>query len=667
MEIIKLLLALLIQASFLAVECLNIPADSILDHLLPSYDYIVVGGGVSGLVVANRLTENPNVTVLVFEAGELDSSPEAVTVPGLIGHGGFVPPYNWNLTTTPQEFLDNRSRDYGQGHVVGGGSILNGLVMTRGAKAEYDAWETLGNPGWSWRGLLPYFKKSENFSAVVSPEYQNTLHIHPHMSVHGTDGPVGVGYPSFFYNQSTKFLRGIHELGVPVLSDPNAGVAAGATIVPSSILAWNQSRADGRRSYLDPVLDRPNLHLATQQTVTRILFVNETSTGQSPFEALRRAYAVEFVTLGDLHRWQVPCGKEVILAAGSVLSPALLQVSGVGPASVLEDLQVPVVLEIPGVGQNFQDHGMVQAFYNYTEPGLFSANNLTGDTLLNVQEQYLANHTGPWTQPLISTVAFISLFNLSRLLDHAPNPSVIGSNFDHKAALRLGPDAHPTIVEGYAHQLRALLSLVLNPAVAVLEIMADSIGTLSVVMQHPLSRGTVRALSSDLLSGGSVAPNIHLDPRYCSHDLDCEFLRYGLKLNDRIIKTKHMKELKPAPAYPWNDACNDTLLTETIKARIQTEFHPVGTTAMMPLAHGGVVSPRLVVYGTANLRVVDAGIIPILPAAHIQSAVFAIAEKAADLIKEDYDTFQPPTPAPNSIPLGPGDPHTPSGSPEPQG
>jgi choline dehydrogenase-like flavoprotein len=287
------------------------------------------------------------VTILVLEAGELwatslpitsterlltgnrDSSSAIVTVPGLIGHG-FPPAYNWNLTTTPQEFLDNKARDYGQGHVVGGGSILNGIVTTRGARADYDAWQALGNPGWAWQDMLPYFKKvrrrsiytiqrhaqanapqSETFSADISPERARMLNINPDQSVHGTSGPLEVTYPTFLYNQSSmspvssfrhialttpaNFLRGLSELGVPLLADPNAGVAAGAMVAPASMSAANQSRMDSRRAYLDPVLHRPNLHLAVQQTVTRILIeTNGTADiNVPPFGRLVRAYGVE--------------------------------------------------------------------------------------------------------------------------------------------------------------------------------------------------------------------------------------------------------------------------------------------------------------------------------------------------------------------------------------
>ncbi|GAW25110.1 putative GMC oxidoreductase [Rosellinia necatrix] len=172
------------------------------------------------------------------------------------------------MTTTPQEFLDNRTRSFPQGRVVGGSSIINGLCWTRGAAADYDAWRDLGNPGWGWIDLLPYFLKSENYTAHSDTMLQPTTR--PTQGKHGKQGPVQVSFPRYVYNQTYNFLNGIQELGVPLNEDINSGSATGANLVPGSVKAGNQSRADARTAYLDPILQRPNLELLTGHTVTRI-------------------------------------------------------------------------------------------------------------------------------------------------------------------------------------------------------------------------------------------------------------------------------------------------------------------------------------------------------------------------------------------------------------
>ncbi|TGO29386.1 hypothetical protein BPAE_0015g00300 [Botrytis paeoniae] len=609
---------------------------------LPCYDYIIAGGGISGLVLANRLSEDPNITVLVIEAGNLDNDEDFIKYSFDDGEG-LGSSYDWNLWTAPQTSLDGSSRPMDLGKGVGGGSLINGMCWTRGASADYDAWVALGNPGWGWDDLLPYFKRTEKYTNDVDAAFAHELYVYPDASTHGTTGYIDVSYPKYFYPQSKLFLDGLRELGIPTLLDPNNGTTAGGMLIPNNLSPDSQTRSDARRGYYDGFINRPNLHLATGLVVIRVLMDSALS------EVLARDLpAGQWITgiqiapsLSTVVR-EISCSREVILAAGSIHTPQILELSGIGQSCILEPLGLPVHVDLPGVGENFQDHPYVDTNSSY--PTIVRIDN-NPQLLTQAEQEYYVNKTGrvfalilrstltnagPWTAGAINTVAFPSLSqitsNWANMLADAENQGVT----DY-----LVPGLDASVLSGYAAQKDLIVELLNRSDVSAYELLNDNVGLMSVAAMHPLSRGSVHITTDNPY----VPPDI--DPRYCSNPLDLQILMDALMFNNRIVNTDPMKLLQPRPYYPFLPNATLETLIPAIKSGLRTEFHGSGSTSMMPREMGGVVDPDLRVYGTKNLRIVDAGIIPMLPASHLQAPVYAIAEKAADTIKRDNYGLRP--------------------------
>ncbi|MCJ1405765.1 hypothetical protein MMC11_008995 [Xylographa trunciseda] len=642
--------------------------------LLSSYDYIVCGCGISGLVVANRLSEDYGINVLCIEAGQADDYEAIIQVPVYVGAdiGGI---YDWDLSTVPQMQLDGAARPMPQGKALGGGSILNAMCWNRGGQDDYDAWADLGNPGWDWNGILPYFIKSETYTPVYSELVAEEYSINYNPAVHGFSGPVQVSYPKYFYPQSINFFDALNYLGVPTEFDQGEGSTAGAAFVPTDLDPNNQTRSDARVNYYDPYSTRENFHVITGQHVTQLIIEgitdnpatgNPTSGGdtngegtasgntgglnfgpeiapppvaaprtkfvrQAPYSSQLRIIGVEFAPNATAPRQTVYATQEVIVAAGSLHSTQLLELSGIGPAALLEQLGITVALDLPGVGNNLQDHCLVGTFYPYNNASYPSPSELSTNNTYNTQceEEYYTDKTGPWTAGSPNALAFPPLPLISENTDAILSNASSQSPTDY-----LLPGLDSTVVAGFQAQKESLIARLGTTTSAAYEIINNNAGSLTVSVMHPLSRGVCYINSPDPFETPVI------DPRWLSNPTDRSVLIEALKFNRQILAAPSMQLLQAAQFVPPVDA-DDDALNQVINNGIRTEFHPSGTLAMLPLEMGGVVDSSLLVYGTKNLRVVDASIFPLVPAAHLQAVVYAVAEKAADIIKAAATAAQP--------------------------
>jgi len=584
------------------------------EDLHSSYTYVIVGGGVSGLVVANRLTEDTKTTVLVIEAGDFDHGEDDIYVPGDVWRA-LGSSYDWNVPSVPQKVLVNGNITIHIGKLVGGGSGLNGMLFVRGSPADYDAWEKLGNKGWGWKGLFPYFLKSETYTPP-SPEQVKKFGITWDPSVHGTSGPVHASYPAFIYNQSKNFMSGMNQIGVATAHD-EAASAVGAYWVPASIDPRTETRSFARTAYNNPAQKRSNYHILPKHMVTKIL-TKHNAPNRHPV-----AYGVEYAAGPNSAKYTAYATKEVIVAAGTVHTPQLLQLSGIGPKTVLKSLGVPVVQDLPGVGSNFQDHPSLIVNYTLTNVA-FSPQNFSTNATLDayLRHLYKTEHKGPYTVPGGSNLAFVPTSGYSS------RTSAIVSAGAAQDDTYLDPATDPSVEAGYKKQRQILLSLWGSKQAATIEYAPSPGGPFIIALQKGLSRGTIRAVSTDPFAFPAV------DWRSFTNPLDFEMVVDAFFTGRRLMKTPAMAELKPVEEDVTAKLTTREEIIEHIKLTMSPSLSHLSCSApMMPRELGGVVDTSLRVYGVGRLRVVDASVIPMVPATHIQATVYAIAERAADIIK----------------------------------
>ncbi|KAH6669876.1 alcohol oxidase [Halenospora varia] len=584
------------------------------DQLHDSYDYIIVGGGTSGLTVADRLTEDGTNSVLVVEYGPLEANLEILTP--AIGLTNF-PADMYNYTSLPQPGIRNQTAVLRGGAIVGGGSAVNSMFFDRGSAEDYDNWERLGNPGWGWKGILPYFQKSVTFTPP-STELETSFNITYNMNAaYGKSGPVHASYPPFQWPTAIAMFRGWKDFGIKVQQEGASGTAYGLFWLPASLNPDSQTRSYSRTAHYEPYIKRPNYHLITGYHANKMVFAAGMRAQGVEIEPRDNSGSPQNVTT-------ITAKYEIILAAGSIQTPLILQRSGIGPKKILQSAGIEVKLDLPGVGQNLQDHSVQGIGYNFTKNPLPNRDMLSNSTYLaDALAEYHQNKTGPITGADGCSGVFLPL------PDVTPNfQSLIDEAHTQNVSQYLPSEYDPTVVKGFEAQKRILLSSFASNTTAIIEVPLLGRSNSGNINLKPLSRGSININPAD-----TSIPVI--DFGVLTNPIDLKVNIEAFKLTRKVYSSSAMAHLGPIETSPGGGVATDEDIEKWIRTvLLPSAAHPCGTSAMMPIEIGGVVGSDLLVHGVKRLSVVDASIMPLVPGTHLSATVYAVAEKAADIIKQ---------------------------------
>jgi len=537
---------------------------------MQNYDYIIVGAGTAGCVLANRLSRDPNTQVLLLEAGGKDNY-FWIDIP--VGYLYTIgnPRTDWCYMTEPDPGINDRQIGYARGKVLGGCSSINAMIYMRGQASDYDHWAQLGNRGWGWDDVLPIFKASEDYQ-------------HGADDYHGSGGELRVEERRVNWEILDAWRDAAAQTGIPKIEEFNRGDNFGNAYFQMN--QKNGERWSGTRAFLRPVMSRPNLKVQINSHVERILF--EKGTGGDKPRASGIAMRDE---KGNKH--QIIATKEVILAAGAIGSPQLLQLSGIGPGELMQQHNIKPQTLLPGVGKNLQDHLQVRSVYKVSNTTTLNkrANSLVGKALMGME--YFLRKTGPLTMP----------------------PSQLGAfamSDDQQSSANIEWHVQPLSLDKFGDPLHKFNAI-----------------TPSVCNLRPESRGSVEITDA----ASSTAPAISLN--YLSTESDQQIAISGLKFTRKIMQAEALKPYTPEEWKPGPELTTDEQLLDAARNLGTTIFHPVGTCKMGsdPMA---VVNDRLQVHGVDSLRVIDASIMPTITSGNTNAPTVMIAERGSRFILEDH-------------------------------
>ena len=526
-----------------------------------TFDYVIVGAGSAGCVLANRLSADGRHTVLLLEAGPRDTYPW-IHIPIGYAKTMFHPTVNWGFYTEPEPTMNGRKVYWPRGRTLGGSSAINGLIAIRGQPEDYDAWAAAGNTGWSYADVLPWFRKLEHNVRGAS-------------EFHGADGPLWASDIETPHPLIEAMIAGAQEIDIPRNDDFNGRRQEGAGYY--QLTTRRGFRCSTAVAYLRPAKGRANLRVETGAHATGVTLDGKRATGVAYRQGGEQRVA--------------HARREVILAAGALQSPQLLQLSGIGPPGVLRSFGIPVRHALPGVGENLQDHLQARVIFRCTQPVTTNDALRTLRGKLSIGLDYILHRSGPMAIGINQGGIF------ARAMPAATRPDV-QFHFGTLSSDMAGSPVHT--FSGF---------------------------TMSVCQLRPTSRGTVRIKSPDPLDPPAMQPN------YLSTDEDRATIVAAIRLARKLAATRAMQPFVESEYRPGADATDDDALLEFAKDTAGTIFHPSGTTRMGPAGDAlAVVDPELRVHGIDALRVVDCGVMPTLVSGNTNVPVVMIAEKASATI-----------------------------------